>query len=74
MTDHHTNDDLVQRGAENSTEGKTDSLKGRVKDGIGGLTNDNSLQAEGKIDKVKGKAKDAIGDIQRDAGRDRDAR
>ena len=73
MTDRNR-DDLLRKGTENRTEGKLDDLKGRVKDGVGGLTGDQSLQAEGKIDRIKGKAKDAIGELQQDAGRDRDAR
>lgn len=73
MTDRNK-DELTQRGIENNTEGKLDHLKGHVKDGVGGLTGDKSLQAEGKLDQLKGKAKDALGDVQRDLGRDRDAR
>ena len=73
MTDRNR-DDLTQRGVENSAEGKLDHAKGHVKDAIGGLTGDKSLQAEGKIDQLKGKAQDKIGEIQRDAGRDKEAR
>lgn len=60
---------LTEKGIDHSVEGKTDNLKGRVKDAVGGLTGDSSLQAEGKIDQLKGKAKDAIGKIERDADR-----
>lgn len=77
MTDRNR-DELTQRGNENKAEGKLDHAKGHLKDGIGGLTGDKSLQAEGKIDQLKGNAQDKIGDIQRDAardaGRDADAR
>ncbi len=58
-------DDLKSRGAANSIEGSGDSLKGHVKDGVGGLTGDSSLQAEGKLDQLKGKVKDLLGDTQR---------
>lgn len=61
---------LTERGIDHSVEGKAEHLKGHVKDAIGGLTGDSSLQAEGKIDQLKGKAKDAIGKIERDADRD----
>ena len=57
--------DLTQDGFENSAEGKTDNLKGKVKDAVGGLTGDSSLQAEGKLDQAKGKVKDAIGKVER---------
>ncbi|MBA3889374.1 MAG: CsbD family protein [Gemmatimonadaceae bacterium] len=73
MTDRNR-DDLTQRGTENSAEGKMDHAKGHVKDAVGGLTGDKSLQAEGKVDQLKGKAKDKLGEVQRDLGRDRDAR
>lgn len=62
--------DLTTRGTANSLEGTGDSIKGHVKDGLGGLTGDSSLQAEGKLDQLKGKAKDALGDIQRALGDD----
>ncbi|MDB4907415.1 MAG: CsbD family protein [Gemmatimonadetes bacterium] len=57
--------DLNQDGLENSAEGKTDNFKGKVKDAVGGLTGDSSLQAEGKLDQAKGKVKDAIGKVER---------
>jgi uncharacterized protein YjbJ (UPF0337 family) len=60
--------DLTQRGAENSAEGKADNLKGKVKDAVGGLTGDASLQGEGKLDQLKGKVQDAFGKGQRKAG------
>ena len=63
MTDHDR--DLTDRGLENSAEGKADNLKGKIKDGVGGLTGDTSLQAEGKMDQAKGKVQDALGKVQR---------
>jgi uncharacterized protein YjbJ (UPF0337 family) len=59
------NDDLTKRGIENSVEGKTDNLKGKVKDAWGGATGDTSKQAEGKFDQLKGKAKDTLGKGER---------
>ena len=58
-------DDLTSKGINHSAEGKTDNLKGKVKDAAGGLTGDSSLQAEGKVDQLKGKAKDALGKVER---------
>lgn len=64
---------LTERGIDNSLEGKGDTLKGRVKDALGGLTGDSKLQGEGKLDQLKGKAKDMLGEVQRDLDRpDRD--
>jgi uncharacterized protein YjbJ (UPF0337 family) len=66
MTDRDRDDkSLTERGVENSIEGKSDHLKGRVKDAAGGLTGDKSLQGEGKWDQIKGKAKDNVGKAQR---------
>lgn len=57
--------DLTQRGIDNSAEGKLDDLKGKVKDAVGGLTGDRSLQGEGKLDQLKGTVQDAFGKGQR---------
>jgi uncharacterized protein YjbJ (UPF0337 family) len=62
MTDDR---DLTQAGLENSAEGKTKDLKGKVKDAVGGLTGNTSLQGEGKMDQAKGKIQDAFGEAQR---------
>jgi uncharacterized protein YjbJ (UPF0337 family) len=43
--------------------GTTDKIKGRVKEAIGVLTNDNGLKAEGKLDQRTGKIKDAVGRV-----------
>ncbi len=39
--------------------GTTDKIKGRVKEAIGALTDDDSLKAEGKLDQKTGKIKDS---------------
>jgi uncharacterized protein YjbJ (UPF0337 family) len=40
--------------------GKTDVVKGRIKEAAGALTGNNKLRAEGKTDQVVGKAKQAV--------------
>ena len=40
--------------------GKTDVVKGRVKEAAGALTGDDKLREEGKTDQAVGKAKQAI--------------
>ena len=37
--------------------GKTDEVKGRIKEAAGALTNNNKLRREGKTDQVVGKIK-----------------
>lgn len=62
MTD---NRDLTRDGIDNSVEGKATDLKGKVKDAVGGLTGNTSLQGEGKMDQAKGKIQDAFGKAER---------
>ena len=40
--------------------GKSDQLKGRVKEAAGAITDNNKLRREGKIDQAKGKVKQAV--------------
>jgi uncharacterized protein YjbJ (UPF0337 family) len=61
--------DLMNDGVENQLEGQGKDLKGRVKDALGGLTGDQSLQNEGKMDRLKGKIQDTLGKGQEDVGR-----
>jgi uncharacterized protein YjbJ (UPF0337 family) len=60
-------DDLKKQGFKDSLEGKSDKLKGHIKDAAGGLTGDDELQIRGKIDELKGKVKDTIGKAERKA-------
>ena len=39
---------------------EADKLKGKVKEGLGKATDDESLEREGQLDQAKGKAKDAL--------------
>ena len=41
------------------TSGKTDELKGRVKEAAGALTGDEKLKREGRLDQATGQAKQA---------------
>jgi uncharacterized protein YjbJ (UPF0337 family) len=38
----------------------TDDLKGRAKEAVGDLTDDDKLKREGQVDQAKGKVKDAV--------------
>lgn len=61
--------DMMNDGLENQVEGTGKDLKGRVKDAVGGLIGDESLQAEGKLDRLKGKVQDTFGEGQENLGR-----
>ncbi|HEV3049428.1 MAG TPA: CsbD family protein [Longimicrobium sp.] len=60
---------LTERGLDNSLEGKVKHAAGHVKDALGGLTGDSSLQTEGKVDQLKGKLQDGLGKVERDLDR-----
>lgn len=43
--------------------GKTDQIKGHVKEAAGDITGDEELQAEGKADRLAGSIKEKAGDV-----------
>ena len=66
MSDFNRNDrDLTSEGIDDSAEGKARHVKGHIKDAVGGLTGDSSLQAEGKLDQATGKLQDKLGEAKR---------
>lgn len=40
--------------------GTIDKIKGRVKEAVGALTNDQQLKSEGKLDQATGAVKDGV--------------
>lgn len=50
-------------------EGKATEIKGSIKEAVGKITGNDSLQVEGKADKVAGKAQAKVGEAK-DAVRD----
>jgi uncharacterized protein YjbJ (UPF0337 family) len=42
----------------------TDQAKGRIKQAVGDLTDNNDLKREGKADERAGKAKQAVSDVK----------
>jgi uncharacterized protein YjbJ (UPF0337 family) len=42
------------------SEGKFDEMKGRAKEAVGDLTDDDDLKDEGKVDKAGGAIKDKV--------------
>jgi uncharacterized protein YjbJ (UPF0337 family) len=49
-------------------EGKTETLKGKVKQAVGHATGDEALHDEGVADEVAGKTQDTIGHARRKVG------
>ena len=52
----------------NEVSGKIDQAKGRAKQAVGNLTNDDDLKAEGEADEVAGKVQDTVGRGTRKVG------
>lgn len=48
-------------------DGTTDDMKGRAKEAVGDLADDDDLKREGKTDRASGKAKDVIDDVKNKA-------
>lgn len=47
--------------------GKSDEVKGRVKEAAGVLTGDKKMEREGKVDQSAGKLKQAVGKVKQKA-------
>ena len=43
---------------------KSDQMKGRVKEAVGDLTDDDDLKREGKADRLAGEVKEKVGDAK----------
>ena len=43
--------------------GKTDKVRGRIKEAAGAITGDDKLRREGKTDQAAGKVKEAAGKV-----------
>jgi len=51
----------------NEIKGQVKQVKGTVKDAVGNLTGNKTLQAKGKIENLVGKAQEKIGQVERHA-------
>jgi uncharacterized protein YjbJ (UPF0337 family) len=57
---------------DDKVEGRVDQAAGKVKEGVGKVTGDESLEQQGKADQAKGDVEEGVGklkDAVRDAGR-----
>jgi uncharacterized protein YjbJ (UPF0337 family) len=48
--------------------GKVDKLKGKIKEGVGNATNDESLRGEGVSDQAAGNVEEGFGKARRKVG------
>jgi len=51
-------------GTEDKVRGKFDEAKGKLKEGVGDATGNESMREEGRMDQVKGKGRGALGDVK----------
>jgi uncharacterized protein YjbJ (UPF0337 family) len=63
-------DDLGNEGLENQVKGTVKEGEGRLRNAVGGLTDDTSEQLKGKAQVIKGKVQRKIGEAESDADRD----
>jgi uncharacterized protein YjbJ (UPF0337 family) len=49
-------------------EGKVENVGGKIKEGIGNLTGNRSLEAEGEADQVEGQSQETWGKFKRGVG------
>jgi uncharacterized protein YjbJ (UPF0337 family) len=52
---------------EQKAGGMMDELKGKVKQAVGDMKDDDQLHAEGEGDEAKGRVKQAVGDVRKAA-------
>ena len=45
------------------SDGKLDEAKGRTKEALGDLSDDDDLKREGKVDRASGAVKDTVDDV-----------
>jgi uncharacterized protein YjbJ (UPF0337 family) len=60
VTPRSPHDEREEAGRKTMGNGKSDELKGRVKEAAGALTGDPKLKREGKADQVAGKVKQKV--------------
>ncbi|CAA9403074.1 MAG: hypothetical protein AVDCRST_MAG74-1764 [uncultured Pyrinomonadaceae bacterium] len=49
-------------------EGKAENIGGKIKEGVGNLTGDRSLEAEGEADQAEGQTQETWGKFKRGVG------
>ncbi len=54
-------DELRKKSVDQQVGGKGESLKGKIKEGIGKVTGDADLEAEGQADQDEGKIREGVG-------------
>jgi uncharacterized protein YjbJ (UPF0337 family) len=59
---------MTDSSSRDRAEGMFDQGKGKGKQGLGDLTDNEQMQGEGMVDELKGKGEQAVGDLKDAAG------
>lgn len=54
-------DEFRKKSVDEQVGGQGESLKGKVKEGVGKVTGDTDLEAEGQADQAEGKIRQGVG-------------
>jgi len=60
-------DEIRKKSIDEQVAGKGESMKGRVKKGLGKVTGNRGFESEGRVERGKGKAREKIGKVGRAA-------
>lgn len=58
-------DNLKKESVEQEIKGIGQQIKGKVKEGVGKVTNDPDLEADGNLDQVAGRIREKVGETGR---------
>jgi uncharacterized protein YjbJ (UPF0337 family) len=59
----------MKQSTKDQVGGKLHEVKGKVKEKVGQITNDPSLEAEGQVEKIGGKVQKKIGQAEKVLGK-----
>jgi len=59
----------MKQSTKDQVVGKLHEVKGKVKEKVGQVTNDSSLEAEGQVEKIGGKVQKKIGQAEKVLGK-----
>jgi uncharacterized protein YjbJ (UPF0337 family) len=68
MRDERADADLKERSAKNNTKGGMNKLTGKMQEGLGKMTGNQSMEAKGKMKQMKGGAQQGLGNAEDTAG------
>ena len=54
-------DEFRKKSVDEQIGGKGESMKGKLKEGLGKLTGDEDLEAEGQVEQGEGKVREGVG-------------